>query len=348
VERGEHLHSLVEGVRLDRCSLPGIMAVLREHKALLCAHAAVYDRLTMAAEQLPTTATTEKTSPAATAATAATKATLVIVGGQTSENDMRCVLWRLDDEKHVDTMQRIPFPELKKRHSVCGSEAGFIVSGGEDSTLCVQFTAATGNWSRLPGLTKHRHRHGSTTMASVLYLIAGYVNGRCSKSVHSLNIHGDGGQWKEEADMPDSIKWPKVAVLGNQLYALDETNCKLYCMDGERRTWSQKAALRNTHHFGIAMAALDGKLYAIARGLAACYTPDTDSWVNCPHKPKKDHMYGPMVAHGGKLVILGGSLHGGADEIEEMDKGTWAAQTWKMPAPLYHHHAVVLHLPHHL
>ena len=98
-------------------------------------------------------------------------------------------------------------------------------------------------------------------------------------------------------------------------------------------------------YYGINMTSFDGKLYVAGHEVFAWYTPATDTWVQ-GKQPNKRHIYGSLVPFNKKLLLLGGSCYNGTDEVEEFDFEceTWAISTWKMPAQLFNHHALVLNI----
>jgi hypothetical protein len=137
-----------------------------------------------------------------------------------------------------------------------------------------------------------------------------------------------------------------VAELDESIFVLDEDTGQLQHMDVDQKVWTRKASLPNRGYIGASMTFHDGKLYLAGPGIFAWYTAATDTWVQ-GQKPNKWHCYGSLVLHDSKLLLLGGSFHKGTDEVEEydFDNETWSDCTWKLPVPLFHHHAMLFNYP---
>ena len=155
---------------------------------------------------------------------------------------------------------------------------------------------------------------------------------------------------QEGPDLPFNVKFPKVAQINGSVFLLDEFSNQLLHLDVDNHKWSHRSSLPSNDPsvYGVSMTAARGRLYAAGgyNNFCAWYRPCTDTWC-VVQKTLKRHLYGSLVYHKDKLVLLGGSFNSNTDEIEEynFEEGTWSMCSYKMPASLMNHCALVLDLP---
>ena len=338
--RHTHLETLLCQVQLDNCSLQVLLDVQETYATIIGPNINAFVKLTKALKQIATPKPTQ---------------VLTIIGGQIVSN-VNLVCWRLNKAKRFIEDCKIPFDALAKWHSVCEIPLGFAITGGENSDLCIMFTAAMKSWSSLKNLLTKRSSHGSICISKVLFVFGGGLAGNTdgsSKSVDYLAL--EDGTWKSGPDIPVDVRYPKVAEITGSAYLLDEETRQLNQLDVttsmEGKVWNKRASLPGDGDCeGVSMISMNHQLcVAGGRGrMTAWYSPATDTW-SIGQQTIQEHWYGPLVFHDNVLFLLGGSYKTthGANDIEQlsMENGSWAVSDMKMPEKLMLQHALVLYIP---
>ena len=272
--------------------------------------------------------------------------TVVVVGGQEREGEESRACWQIKSnqmEHLTDIPADTPTDSLELYYpSVCKVPQGFVITGGNNSSLCFMYTAATKSWVRLQDLMEPRGYHGTICVKNVLYVLGGTDEN--SHTVHSMEMQL--GIWQHEPDMPLGIMFPKVSEIDDIIYVLDSERSKgLFQLNADNE-WNDCEPLPiEDESSTVSMTAAHGKLF-VAGGenfVCAWYQPDTDTWCT-GQRPLLQHEHGALVLYSNKLLLLGGSHEHGTDEVEEYDieADKWTVCQYKMPRKLSNHHAVTL------
>ena len=256
-------------------------------------------------------------------------------------DEVNKVCYKLDQSKQMVKLCDIPV-DLKQRHSICETNVGFALTGGESSDLCMMFIASSKFWVRLQNMIRKRYSHGSICVRDVLYVIAGWESNNKAKSVHYLEIKR--GSWQHGPDLPCVMVWPNVASVNDRIYVLNPETRQFWGLDFDRNMWVEKASFP-TQCIGTRMASVNGQLL-VAGGLerlCAWYTPGTNTWCQ-GQQPNVPHSYGSLAHCNDKILLLGGIDR---DEVEELiiEDGSWSVTDINMPAKLYLHFALMLDIP---
>ena len=274
------------------------------------------------------------------------------VGGQIDVK-VSPVCWKLNEENdQMEKMCDIPFHELAIEHSVCEMPNGFAITGGLNSDMCLIFIAALSQWLQLPDMLKKRYAHASAYVKGCLFVLGGYHATNDSKpksdSVDFMKL--ECGGWQNGPVIPIHSAYPAVTSLDDsRVYLLDKDEKKLFELDIEGKLWKERASLPVGNPFwGYSMKSAQNKLL-VAGGVTKCcawYNPVTDAW-SMGQQTLKQHNYGSLVHHNSKFLLLGGSCEKGTDEVEEYDiaNHTWSVCSFKMPAKLDMHFALMLDMP---
>ena len=276
---------------------------------------------------------------------------LLIVGGDCkgTSTSVSPTVWNISKSQTINKLCDVTYEGFSVKHSVCKTQEGsFIFTGGEGSVTCMMYNTLIQAWRRLPDMLAVRDCHSSICLKNTIYVFGGY-RGRSpqtySPSVDMLQIDDHG--WQKGPDLPLKVKFPKVAELEGSIYLLNEMTNQLLHMDEKNNKWNQRAGLpwKHIHCHAVCMTAARGRLY-VAGGyynMCAFYRPCTDTW--CYIQPTlQKHLYGTIVHHSNKLILLGGDFNNGTDEVEEynFENGTWSLCGYQIPAGLRNHVAMVL------
>ena len=169
---------------------------------------------------------------------------------------MNKVCYKLDQSKQMVKMCHIPV-DLKPRHSVCKTQLGFALTGGENSSLCMMFIASSKSWVRLQDLMHERYCHGSISVRNVLYVLAGWDANNKIESVHYLEIKR--GSWQHGPDLPCVMVWPNVASVNDSIYVLDTDTRQFWGLNFDRNMWIKQASFPG-QCVGTGMASVNGQL----------------------------------------------------------------------------------------
>ena len=333
-ERVPYLEDLLNKGQLNKCSAKGLKNAMDSYESLLDKTSMTYKLLLKSFASITTHTDT-----------------VVVIGGEEG-HQVNPVCWKVEHPNEIVHLCDIPDGDCAENCSVCKVPHGFVISGGECTSLCMMFIASTNSWVRLQDMLGQRDSHGFICVRDVLYVFGGYVRGGTnpSDSVH-LMIMKD-GKWTHGPNMSLAVKFPKVSNLGNNVYLLDEASNQLLCLDIDKHVWKQLASLPTEKKYcvGASMTSAQGRLFVAGGHLMICawYNPNTNTWCT-GQQPLHKHKYGALAYHNDKLLLLGGSFEGGTDAVEEYDieEDTWTVCLYKMPRKIEGHHAVVLNMQTH-
>ena len=329
--RQMHLQDLLQQLQLNKCSVLFIKTVIKSYDKLLGQTPNVYKLLIDALVTIST--------KLMMATPQVMTRVLVLIGGR--EDEISRVCWKLHQSNQVERLCDMPY--RLRQHSVCKTPLGFAVTGGE---LCLMFIAVTQTWARMKNLPSKRTAHGSICISGILMVVGGWQDMNNSTSLQMMTI--EEGTWEAGPDMPKATRFPKVAEIDENMYVLNEMTKELVHLDVANKVWSQKTSLPVEDCCGASMTSARGRLY-VGGGkdrIFAWYDPGTDAWC-MGQQPRQQHIYGSLVYHDDKLLLLGGSYKNGTDEVEEysVEDGAWSVCSYRMPASLYIHHCLVLGIP---
>ena len=278
---------------------------------------------------------------------------LCIIGGYnpaTRQTD-NSAIWKISQSQKIEKLCGIEYDGFSSRHSVCKTPNGFVITGGMNySVSCMMYNSSSQSWHRLPNMLVHRRAHGSVCVKQTVYVFGGSVSESSDMSQRVDLFAMNGSTWQEGPDLPFNVKFHKVAQINGSVFLLDECSNQLLHLDVDNHKWSHRSSLPSNDPsvYGVSMTAARGRLYAAGgyNNFCAWYRPCTDTWCVVQGTLKR-HLYGSLVYHKDKLVLLGGSFNSNTDEIEEynFEEGTWSMCSYKMPASLMNHCALVLDLP---
>ena len=342
--RSGEIVDLLRNVQLENCSLAALIDIMDCYNMLVFSNKIVFEMLTSSLKNLSLSS-----AGASAAASTSTEKTLVIVGGQVSDTVQR-KCWRVSESNQVEELCDIKY-EIERRHSVCQSSAGFVITGGEDSKLCVSYDSRHKTWSKCADLTQTRCEHGSVCVNDVVYVMAGGVSGSSSDSVEWMSL--EQGKWQRGADLPVSTLFPKVSTLSGNIYLLDWDSDKFLQLNvSSSSRWEERSPCPGSIHDDVSMCPVQGNLWVVGGYHRTCvyYSPATDSWTKAQHQPQLKHMWGSAVEWRQRLMLLGGRHPWsgvGTDETEEMQLSsrTWRKNQITLPEGLCFHHAFVLDIP---
>ncbi len=326
--RQEHMMGMVQHIDLSGCSLECLNDVIEDHAALLQSQLVVFMAFTKGmskvANQDPVR---RKRNPKRNG-----KTKIAIIGGY------RKLSWYLDPSMQL--VELCAIPDCCDWYSACQVPQGFVVTGGVDSVLCTMFVSATKSWKPLVPLSVARYAHGSIFMHGKIYLLGGHVNNTVSKSVQSLAL--DGGTWKDEPELPQYVYLAEASCMGGNLFLLEIwNNNHLFCLDVERKIWSEKATCPINCR-GARMTTAQDQLF-VAGGNSktlSWYGPVTDTWQT-GNPPMLQHYLGALICHDQKLYLIGGKNESRAEEYN-LDTQTWSMCDFKLPYEVSNLQAVAL------
>jgi hypothetical protein len=269
------------------------------------------------------------------------KSVMAVLGGHPSNISTNPVCWYGEPQsQQLQELTTIP-GKCSMWLSVCTVAGGFVVTGGDGSDQCSMYMSVTKAWTQLASLLAPRHRHASISVDRKILVLGGLVSASKSSSVHSLDI--DGGVWKEEPALPDTVRYPEAARVDSTLYVMNTYHKnQLYQQDPVSKTWRRKAKCPERSCLGARMTAVRGRLYVTGGNakLFWCYDTTTDTWT-AGQAPLLQHDFGALVFLDDKLVLIGGHDEDGAEEYD-FTTGSWSLCAFKVPHKLCNLHAVAL------
>ena len=205
------MEEILQKVQLLECSVECIESEMETHEALFMRSPAGYRLINKALLQIAKQAGVRQKRGANTKS----QTILVAVGGQSGSGtrDLNKVCWTFNVTLQLEELCKIPDHSL--RLGVCRITDGFVLTGGEDSTLCSMYVLSTNSWKQLKSMKTARRAHGSIYMNQRIFVIGG--NTSVATSVHSLAINGD--NWTE-ADLPIPVSYPEVVSGANSMFLL--------------------------------------------------------------------------------------------------------------------------------
>ena len=331
-----HLEDQLKQVELSNCSVQGIADVMRTYKTLVVSNMDVFTMLMDAIKE--NSAKQEKKQ--LPKAKPSGEYELVVVGGNV-DSDVNRECYRLDQSKQMAKLCDIPY-DLKKRHSVCKTSQGFVITGGEGSDLCVMYIAATKSWVRLENMRNQRYCDGSICAKDVLYVLGGWSSDCKDNSVHYLAL--EGGSWQLGPSLPNVIIWPKVTNVNDNVYVLDTGSSDFLQLNFDRSIWIKQAPFP-CQCTGTSVTSTNGQV-VVAGGLdkrCGWCNPATNAW-SMGQQTLHSHTYGSFVPYDKKLLLLGGFDTVAIEELS-IEDGSWSVSDIKMPAQLMNHVSLVLDIP---
>ena len=339
--RLQHLESIMLHIQLHKCSARSIKTVIKTYQAILDKKTVVSKLLNNVLIDMLDSMVDAKSS----------KPTLMVIGGEVDE-EVSPVCWSITEADHFEEFCEFPSVDLQCMHSICKTPQGFAITGGVNSDICLMFLAASRSWIRMQNMPNERRAHGSICVKGHLLVFGGYLNDS-NHECHGMDflMIDEGGSWQKGPDCPNAVDFPKVSNIDESVYLLDDDTKELLHLDITNKIWSKKASLPDEGPcHGVSMTSTKDKL-CVAGGekrIFSWYDPITDVWTTMK-QPASVHMYGTLVNHNNKFLLLGGSWDDSTDEIEEysVEDDAWSVCAYKMPGKLYSHHGLVLDLPAH-
>ena len=343
-ERQSYLQEILFNMDVHECTTECIKMVMRKYASIMNEQSMTHIFLELNGNVL-SDSMTGRNAPILTS-------DACVIGGANFNNDeINPVVWAIRKSCQIEKLCDISYEGFTRKHSVCKTPEGFVITGGLSSSRCMMYISAKQLWKTMPDLPENRCGHGSICVKQCVYVFGGNIPsyGRTSKSVYMMSLNN--ATWQPGPDLPFDVKFPKVADIGNIVYLLNDETTHLVQLDEESRRWKKRASLpwkEPNNYYGVSMTSAKGHLY-VAGGYYkdfAYYKPCIDTW--CFAKPPlQRHRYGSLLYHKDKLILLGGNFKGGSDVVEEysFEEKTWSLCSYKMPPYLYEHCGLVLNVP---
>ena len=332
--RINYMEELLQKIQLLECSVECLENEMEVHEALFRSSQAGYKLMAKALVQIAKQDSVRKKR--GTKKNSQIK--FVVIGGQHNRS-LNKLCWELNTSLQLKELCQIP--DHSFRFGVCKVPDGFVLTGGEDSTLCSMYVLSKKSWKQLIAMKSARCNHGSIFMNGRIFVFGG---GRTrtskSSSVHALAL--DGNKWTEEVKLPIKVSNPEVASIENSIFLLNTYGTELLNLDLQSRTWSRRQDLPTSFNCGARMIAVQNMLLTarLRYNSAAQYDPSTDVWTTLS-SPTLSHAYGAMLGIGKNVYFIGGREE---DRIEEynLDTGIWSVCDARMPSTFEHLHALAL------
>jgi N-acetylneuraminic acid mutarotase len=175
-----------------------------------------------------------------------------------------------------------------------------------------------------------------------VFVVGGLSAGPEALAVHTYDVVTK--QWKRLKDLPEPMRMPNVAAVGDRLFvlgALDVVDSFEYDFNNDR--WLPRASLPAGHGPGASAIGVSGNTVFVAGGVlpgvsanllntgmrvAGVYSYDSvnDRWSTLPSLPIAVG-YAMGALHNGELWVMGGSdNHARTDRVEAFNTAT---HTWK-------------------
>ena len=336
-QRVDCMEEVLQKIQLLECSVECLENEMENHESLLMSCPDVYRQISKALIQIAKKDVVRKKR----GAKKKTQVMLVVIGGQCGweEGDLNKVCWEMNASLQLEELCEIPGHSFC--FGVCKIPGGFVLTGGQLSTLCSMYVLSTNSWKRLQSMKSARCNHGSIYMKGRIFVFGGGANYVSkSTSVHSLALDGD--NWTEETNLPMEVFYPEVASVENSIFLLNVHNNKLLHLNMKTKSWSYQKDLPGSTCAGASMVAVHNQILVAGGNIktAAQYNPKTDTWCTLT-SPALRYQSCALVGLGNKLYLIGGSSE---DQIEEynIDSGTWSVCNMRMPKKLFHLHALAL------
>ena len=284
---------------------------------------------------------------------------LCVIGSERlNSSEINPVMWKLNKSNQFEQLCTTNYESCPRRLSVCKTPEGFVITGGTGCSRCMMYISVKQLWKRMPDLPKNLNGHGSICVKQTIYVLGGTTQretgGAFFQNLDTYMISPCNSKWQSGLKLPFYAMTPKVAEIDNSVYLLDEESTRLVQLDVDSRRWIKRASLPwggtwNEDQFyrypGVSMTSAKGQLYVAGgrRKVFAYYRPCIDTWCFAT-PPLRKHIYGSLVCHEDKLILLGGKYCNGSDDVEEysFEEGTWSLCSYKMPSGLFNHCGLVL------
>ena len=291
---------------------------------------------------------------------------LFVIGGHRTKKigsqkvkQVSSICWSIDPSNQTTSVfSAIPLAWFGYKHSICRTPGGFIVTGGEVSDECIMYTVASNSWLKLPRMLSPRWGHASIFIKGFLFICGGtsIIGEEMSPRVEYMNT--EDGKWECAPNLPIAVKFAKTADIDGSIYlmgdSIDSPLLQLQLNDPDK-DWHRRPVIPGNycglHPLGFSMTTVRNELFVAGGGgkICASYSPITESWC-LRRSPDHLHLYGALVPHNNKLLLLSGSFCCGTSKVEEydIDKNEWSTCNYRLPAELYNHCAMVLDLSQYL
>ena len=321
--RPTHMQELFTVVSVGKCSEKCIVKTMEEHAELLDKQHNVYKLLLSEVlnNQISKVLGEGKT--------------VIILGGQSHSNCVNTDCWILQDDKMIPFSKISGDFEVKLYHSVCQIPDGLMITGGNNTDLCLVFRISLKSWVKEKPLPNIRDRHASCFNGGKVFLIGGYTGVSLTCTVDIMDLKSS--TWSDGPSFPKTCNIPKVVALNKALYVLLSGTCEMYRLDTNKMSWSAKSPLPQSSN-GCSLAASGGRIFAAGgeSRINCMYIPTTNMWC-CLTGPTLNERHGSLVYYQQKLYLFGGcSRDNPLRDVEEYDitADKWSLTKWKLPMPL--------------
>ena len=321
--RLQDMMDLLSLIHLKKCSVQTINEVMESYNQHNGRKPQVCVSLSNTLADLSTTSLT-KSKPTSS---------LLVIGGHRTKTigsqkvkEVSPICWSIDPSNQTTSVfSAIPLAWFGYKHSICRTPGGFIVTGGEFNDECIMYTAASNSWLKLPSMLSLGWAHASVFVNGVLFILGGVTdNGQMRDRVEYMAI--ENGKWKCAPNIPIAVKFAKTAAIDGNIYLLNDfINSPFLELNAANKIWRDLAVIpvgfyESGVYGGFSMATVQDMIF-VAGGydmICASYSPITDDW--CLRRPPNHlHLYGALVPHNNKLLLLGGSFSNGTSQVEEYD-----------------------------
>jgi hypothetical protein len=192
---------------------------------------------------------------------------LAIVGGSICnggqlELQVNTKCWVTNEQKEFTELDDFSIGELSGNHSICESDEGFIITGGEDSDLCAKYVIKTRTWKKLANMLKKRAFHASICKKDTLMVFGGEIEPeeKGSDSVDYLVLNKT--LWEEGPSLLFAILFPKITAINNNIYVLDPDSQGFLHFDPENMEWSRRECFPGQCDRAASMSSANGQVRA--------------------------------------------------------------------------------------
>ena len=334
-QRIDCMEELLHKIQLLECSLESLENEMETHEALFMSCPAGYKLMTKIVFQIAKGGNIRKKR----GTKRKSQVMLVVIGGQNSGDVLNKMCWELNSSLQPEELCKIP--EHSLHFGVCKVPGGFVLTGGEYSTLCSMYILSTNSWKQLEPMKSARCGHGSLFINGRIFVFGGGVRYTLkSGSVHSLAL--DGGKWIAGTELPCQVYDPEVVSMENSIFLFDIDFRQLFRFDMENKTWSCLKHPGGSSCVGAKMVVIQNQIL-VAGGnskVLTQYDPKTDSWCTL-NPPSLKHDFGALVGLEKKLYLFGGKTEDRSEEYN-LDTGAWSVCDIRFPEKLCHLHALAV------
>ena len=210
-----------------------------------------------------------------------------------------------------------------------------------------------GVWSLAGAMPEPRQEAGIAALGDAVYIVSGYGSDQVP-SVLVQVYDPAANKWKQAAPIPQAMHHHGVAAVDGKLYVVGGFTgvfakrnpiASVWQYDPAADRWEKRAPLPAPRG-ALAVAALDGKIYALGGERfsaakpdayepvsdAAVYDPKSDAWeILPPLRYRRDHLFAGAI--GGRIYAVGGRdrPNYALKNVEAYDP---AARAWSERAPM--------------